>query len=206
MSTLFTARSTIVTAFVAVGLLAGCTSDTVSVTPAPAPQFSRPPGSFYALYTGDKRPALDVVAASGFYSSSQNLFVVTATMAGPVAVGAPNYYVWGFDRGGATNAPFPAEPNVKFNAVLVVTVNAGGSTSAVVNLIPGGPQPQVPTITTNGAQITVTFSGNSLPTTGSAPAAYTWNLWSRNALGGAPGAQIASFAPENAELPFIQAQ
>ncbi len=186
--------------------LAGCggSSGAPFSPPVVAQQFSRAPGSFYALYTGPQRPALDVIAATSHFGSSASVFTFSATMAGPVTGGAPNYYVLGLNRGGATNAPFPGEPNVIFNAVVVVTIAADGTASSSVNLIPGGATPlPASALTVSGATITVAVPAASLPSTGAALSAYTWNLWPRSGLGGSASTQVASFAPENGELPFL---
>ena len=71
------------------------------------------------------------LGADGLFASGSQTITLVAKMAGPVFTGGPNYYVWGFDRGGASTgaAPFPDEPNVKFDAVLVVIADpANGST------------------------------------------------------------------------------
>jgi hypothetical protein len=119
-----------------------------------------------------------------------------------VFAGGPNYFVWGIDRGGASSgtAPFPDEPNVKFNAVVVVTADpANGTTlTAVVNLLNGAPAQPVPAGLLAPDTIEVQVPASMLPPTGTAGAAqYLWNLWPRSGLGGTPAAQIASFIPDN---------
>ncbi len=122
-------------------------------------------------------------------------------MAGPVFAGGPNYFVWGIDRGGATNAPFPDEPNVKFNAVVVVTADPAKGTAlvAVVNLLNGSPAQPVPAGLLAPDTIEVQIPASMLPPTGTLTASqYLWNLWPRSGLGGSAAAQIASFIPDNA--------
>jgi hypothetical protein len=193
-------------ALAADALLAGCggSGSTAPVPTAPSPfQFVQPAGVFYKDYTGPQRPAIDAVAAGGKLVAASQTIVLDAQMAGPVAAGAPNYYVWGFDRGGAANAPFPDEPAVSFNAVVVVTVGATGTPSGVVNLLNGSPAQPVTATLTALDTIEVTIPVALLPSTGLAASAYRWNLWPRSAVGGAAAAQIASFIPENALAPLV---
>jgi hypothetical protein len=167
-------------------------------------EVTRPPGAFYAVFTGDKRAALDVVQATGEYTAATNTFTFSALMAGPIFSGQDNYYVWGIDRGGATNAPFPQEPNVKFNAVIEVEAEAEQTANASVTLIPGATTPLDPSaVHIDGAKITVSVPASVLPSTGSAAAAYAWNLWPQTDAGNVPPSQISKFAPENALAPFL---
>jgi hypothetical protein len=194
------------------GLLAACNGGGSS-----APQlgtgngfafrFTESVGQFYRDYTGPQRPALNAIGADGSFVSSTQTISLIARMAGPVFDGGPNYYVWGFDRGGATNAPFPDEPNVKFNAVVVVTADpANGTTlTAVVNLLNGSPPVPVPAALLAPDTIQVFVPASALPATGAITASqYRWNLWPRNGLGGSAAAQIASFIPDNALATLLQ--
>jgi len=184
-------------------ILGGCAgSSTNAVTPAgPSFRFTEAAGTFYKDYTGPQRPAISAIGADGSFSNSAQMITVVAKMAGPVFAGGPNYYVWGFDRGTASKnaAPFPDEPTIKFDAVLIVTADpANGTTlTGVINLLNGAtPQPVTP-ILAAADTIGVTFPAAMLPSTGAAPAQYTWNLWPRSGLGGTPAAQIAAFIPDN---------
>lgn len=164
---------------------------------------TRPAGAFYPLYTGEHRAALDAIQATGEYTAAVGTLTFSALMAGPIASGQDNYYVWGVDRGGATFAPFPQEPNVKFNAVVVVEAQAEGGANASVVLIPGATTAlQASAVHINGAKIAVSIPASLLPSTGSAPASYRWNLWPRSAVGGPPS-QVAKFIPENALAAFL---
>jgi hypothetical protein len=164
---------------------------------------TRPAGAFYALYGGERRAALDAIQATGEYTAAVDTFTFAALMAGPIVTGQDNYYVWGVDRGGATFAPFPQEPNVKFNAVVVVEAQAEGGVNASVVLIPGATTPlQASAVHIDGAKITVSIPAALLPSTGSGPAGYRWNLWPRDEVGGPPS-QVAKFIPENALAAFL---
>jgi hypothetical protein len=182
---------------------AGCAGSGTSAVPATgAFRFTEAAGTFYKDYTGPQRPAISAVGADGVFATGPQTITLFAKMAGPVFTGGPNYYVWGFDRGGAsaTAAPFPDEPNVKFNAVLVVTADpANGNTlTGTINLLNGAAAQPVTPVLTAADTIQVTFPASMLPTTGFTPAQYTWNLWPRSVLGGTPAAGIASFIPDNA--------
>lgn len=193
-------RSFALSAFVTMAaLLAACSGSTMSTAPA-APRFTN--SVFYKDYVGPQRPAILAASADGmFLTASQNI-VLTARMSGPIFTGGPNFYVWGFDRGGAVNtvAPFPDEPNVKFNAVVVVTADPANGTNltGIVNLLDGStPKSVTSAVLLAPDTMQIVVAASLLPSTGFAPPAYTWNLWPRNALGGAPSAQIASFIPDN---------
>jgi hypothetical protein len=195
------------------GLLAGCSGSgysapAVNAAPAPLPfAFTAPVGAFYKDYTGPQRPAIDAVAADGAFVTATQTILLRAKMAGPVFDGGPNYYVWGFDRGGAAAnaAPFPDEPAVKFNAVLLVTADPanGAALTASINLLAGAPAQPVTATLTAADTLQVSFAASLLPSTGFTPDKYTWNLWPRSGVGGTPAAQIASFIPEDTMAPLI---
>jgi hypothetical protein len=174
------------------------------VLPTPF-QVDKGAGNFYAFFGGPQRPSVNALRAGGQISASTASITMTAQMAGNIADGNTNYYVWGFNRGNATNAPFQGEPNVIFDAVVVVTVAPDGSATGAVNLIPPGAPVTLAAsaIQISGAQITVTVPTATLPPTGAVAASgYAWNLWPRVAIGGSQ-AQVASFIPENAMLPLV---
>jgi hypothetical protein len=170
-------------------------------------QVSKGNGNFYAQFTGDHRPALNALQATGELGTATGNITLSGLMAGPIVDGNTNFYIWGFNRGAATNAAFPGEPNVIFDAVAVITVQPDGTASGAVTLIPGGPAGTIAAsaIQINGAKIQISFPASLLPPTGTVSAAgYIWNLWVRNAVGGPPS-QIASFIPENAMAPLLPA-
>jgi hypothetical protein len=187
-------------------VLAGCNGggSTAPTVQAGTPfRFTAATGAFYRDYTGARRPSLDVIGADGTFVPSSQTISLVAKMAGPVLDGNTNFYVWGFDRGGATNAPFPDEPNVKFNAVVIVTASNGTVTGAI-NLLDGSPVQSIPVTLVAPDTISTFFAASMLPSTGAQPAQYLWNLWPRNGLGGSPAAQIAKFIPDNAMAALAQ--
>ena len=137
-------------------------------------------------YTAAKTDDLDVVSSFVSYNSDTHMFTVSGTMAGSLVSGGTARYIWGFDRGSATNAPFAVAPGVKFDTT--VSLNADGTgTVAGVALASG-------TVMISGATISASFAETMLPgtTSGVGFGAYTWNLWPRFAN------QIPDFAPNNA--------
>jgi hypothetical protein len=187
-------------------ILAGCNGggSTAPTQPTGTPfRFTAAAGAFYKDYTGPQRPSIDVIGADGAFVPSSQTISLVARMAGPVLDGSSNFYVWGFDRGGATNAPFPDEPNVKFNAVLVVMAS-GGTVTGSINLLNGAPAQSVPVNLVAADTMQVFFPASMLPSTGAQPAQYLWNLWPRSGLGGTPAAQISKFIPDNSMATLAQ--
>ena len=159
---------------------------------------TRPPGAFYPVYTGEKLAALDPIQATGEFTPAVNTLTFTAMMAGPIQSGQDNFYVWGINRGSATLAPFPQEPNIIFDAVIVVEVPPTGGVNASVSLIPGATTSlKASAVLIEGAKITVSVPASVLPSTGTSPSGYRWDLWPRDAVGGPPS-QVAKFIPDNA--------
>jgi hypothetical protein len=191
-------------------VVAGCTGSSTNAIPSNGAgfRFTESAGTFYKDYTGPQRPALSAIGADGIFSPGAQTITLVAKMAGPVFAGGPNFYVWGFDRGGASTgaAPFPDEPNVKFNAVVVVTADPanGSALTGVINLLDGSTPQTIAPVLSAADTIQVTFPASMLPSTGFTPAQFVWNLWPRNGLGGTPAAQIASFIPDNTMASLAQ--
>jgi hypothetical protein len=144
-------------------------------------------GDFLANHTGPRNGDLDVLSADVRFDGVD--FIMSATMNGLIGSTANSLYVFGFDKGGATNAAFAGigVPNVIFNAVVAVNgttglFNAGGVAG---------------TAQINGNTLTATFAASQLVSTGSSFSDYLWNLWPRAPAGS--GIQVVSdFAPDNA--------
>jgi len=164
---------------------------------------TRPAGAFYPLFTGEQRAALDPIQATGEFTASVDTLTFTALTAGPIQSGQDNFYIWGVNRGSATSAPFPQEPNVIFDAVVVVHVLPEGGVNASVTLLPGAAAPlNASAVQIDGAKITVSIPASILPSTGSSPSGYRWDFWTRDAVGG-PTSQLAKFIPDNALAAFL---
>ena len=94
---------------------------------------------FYQFYTGPKWAELNAVKASAELSPN-GTFTFTGTNQGAIKK-APAVYVWGIDRNGnLPSGPFTDRPNVKFDAVVVVSLNSALTPTATVVTSPVVPQ------------------------------------------------------------------
>lgn len=152
---------------------------------------------FYQNYTGPKLQELNAVKASGELSSNGE-FTFTGTNRGRITM-SPAVYVWGIDRNG--NLPpgtFKNRPNIKFDAVVVVTLDSSLTPSAKVIDIANGTTTNLPagSSSVQGKTVSVTVPEGLLPSTGLAPSQYRFNYWPED--GGPPtSSSVASFAPES---------
>lgn len=165
--------------------------------PATAGIVLDPQGDWYSTTAATQRADLDVKWADGIFADGVG-WKVTAAMYGNIDPAQLAQYVWGFGRGSAaTVAPFPGEPNVKFDAVLSLNPHDGVATVRQFDT----------SITKALAADQFGFSGDTLwafiPASHLPMAAggvngdeYTWNLWPR--LPGGTTTNISDFAPENA--------
>jgi hypothetical protein len=181
-------------------------TDSPPISLATASRPGHPPGasgivskapSFYRGYTGPRWQELEAVRASGELSTD-GTFTFTGTNRGRIT-GSPAVYVWGIDRSGSLPAgPFRNRPNIKFDAVVVVTLDASMTPSAKVVDISGGTTAELPagSATVRGKTVTVTVPGGLLPSKGLAPSQYRFNYWPEDG-GPATSASVASFAPES---------
>jgi hypothetical protein len=151
---------------------------------------------FYPSYKGPRLSELNAVKASGELSPDGN-FTFTGTNQGKITR-APAVYVWGIDRSGNLPAgTFTNRPNIKFDAVVVVTLESAHSASAKVVDIANGTSTELPagSASIKGSMVSVTVPGSLLPSTGLAPSQYRFNYWPED--GQAPSSSsVASFAPE----------
>jgi hypothetical protein len=151
---------------------------------------------FYNIYTGPKWAELNAVKASAELASN-GTFRFTGTNAGAIKKG-PAVYVWGIDRSGNLSpGPFTGRPNIKFDAVVVVSLDSALNATARVIDESSGVTTDLPAGSVNirGRTITVTVAGSLLPSTGLAPSQYRFNYWPED--GGPPASSsVASFAPE----------
>jgi hypothetical protein len=154
---------------------------------------------FYEFYTGPQLAELNTTGASGKLSRDGSTFVFTGTVKGKInnSVGV---YVWGIDRSGnLSTGPFQGRPNIKFDAVVVVTLDPSLTPSArVIDLttfamtnLPAG------SASIHGRKVTVVVPASLLPSTGLAPSQYRFNFWP-DYLG---ESGTASFAPESTDVP-----
>ncbi len=177
-----------------------------------------PAGDFLPTYTGPKNPGLDVISANVTLGGGQ--FVLTATMAGPIAPLLSSLpgalYVWGVDRGAGTQRFVAGTPSVgagvSFDSVLVLRLTG---TSTFNDLLTGTSTPlPAANLQINGATITAELPVSFAPSTGLAAQSYGFNLWPRSGAGGndvisdfAPDASVftATQVPEPASLALLGA-
>jgi hypothetical protein len=152
---------------------------------------------FYQFYTGPKWRELNAVSASAKLSSGGN-FTFSGTNAGVINKG-PAVYVWGVDRSGNLSAgPFSGRPNIKFDAVVVVTVDSSLAATAKVVDLANGATTNLPagSARIHGRTVTVNVAGSLLPSRELTPSQYRFNYWPEDG-GPAVSSSVASFAPEN---------
>ncbi len=153
---------------------------------------------FYPFYTGPKLAELNAMRASAELSADGSTFTFTGTNKGRITQG-PATYVWGVDRNGNLPAgPFTGRPNIKFDAVVVVQINASLTPTAMVVDEASGLTTALPSsaVSIQGKTISVTVPSSFLPSTGLAPSQYHFNYWPED--GGPPtSSSVASFLPES---------
>jgi len=168
---------------------------------------------FYPFYTGPRQPYLNVVSGSGRIVN--NILVLTGNMAGRIPTRPANeaqesYFVFGLNRGGAAVAPFFQRPGVRFDSVVVVSVEAEGISARLVRFESPSSPVDLPagavSVRHNTVQVKVPLSLLPVPTGGVEPRLWTWNLWPRDSLDNTPqpnhGSHVASFLPENTMAEF----
>jgi hypothetical protein len=153
---------------------------------------------FYQFYTGPKWAELNAVKASGELSPN-GTFTLTGTNKGVINK-APAVYVWGIDRNGNLPAgPFTDRPNVKFDALVVVSLNSALKPTATVDDLASGTSTVLPasSVSIHGHTVKVSVSASLLPSTGLAPSQYRFNFWPEDGVTPVSSSVVASFAPEN---------
>ena len=161
---------------------------------------SDPTSDFLLTYTGPANGDVDIISADVAFTGSA--FVFSETMNGPVGTTPNSLFVWAINRGAGIARPALAPPAI-------------GSTllwDAVVVMFPDGllrvvtfPAAGPPTITNIAGGTSVSGSSLSalvglplLPSTGFAPTAYTFELWSRvrvNPAADGLTSEVADLAP-----------
>ena len=156
-----------------------------------------PTGDFLPSYAGTKDPGLDVISAGVTFDGQQ--FVLTATMAGPIAslkTSVPGaLFVFGVDRGKGTERFLLGSPaigaGIKFDSVLVLRLTGVSSFNDLLNNT-STPLPAA-NFQIDGATIMAELPVSFVPSQGLDPSAYGFNLWPRSGAG--MNNQIADFAP-----------
>jgi hypothetical protein len=163
--------------------------------------------AFYESYTGRRDPGLNARQATA--RVTRQGLELTGTLQGridtsPSGEDQESYYVFGINRGSSQAvAPFPGRPNVIFDAVVSVNVEAEGISAAVTDLTKprGTGTTDLPAgaFRVRGNQVRVVVPLDLLTPTATLPVAqWRVNLWPRSALPPADFHTVASFVPENA--------
>ena len=149
---------------------------------------------FYEFYTGEKAKSVNATRASAILSMRSNTFTFTGTVLGRIN-DSGDIYVWGIDRNGQLGpGPFQGRPNIKFDAVVVVTLNDSLAPTAQVIDLKSGTMTTLSGGSTSirNKMVRVVVPASFLPSTGLAPSQYRFNFWPDYDTIEA----IASFLPE----------
>lgn len=142
-------------------------------------------GDFLPSFTGPQQAALDLLSSDVTFDAANHRFLLHARAAGAIAAAEGVVYVFGFNRGGATNSPFTpiGQPGVSFDATASLRSNGTGSVGA--NAIG---------VDIVGNDIFATVLADLLPTNGADFDDYQWSLWAIDSrISGL--ARNADFAP-----------
>ena len=151
---------------------------------------------FYENYVGPKLAELNAVAAAGERLPNGD-FAFVGVNQGPIDPKVQATYVFGIDRSGKLPAgPFPGRPDIRFDALVVVTLAPGHApTASVTDLAThGSTSLRGGSVLIQGRALAVKIPGALLPSTGLDPSQYRFNYWPGD--GGLGATHIASFAPE----------
>lgn len=138
-----------------------------------------PAGDFIDVYTGPENADLDVLLAEVFLDPAAGTLIFTSTSAGNIGITDTAIFVWGINRGaGFANFAGIGLPDIKFDAVVVITAVGGGFVLTLDDFT----QTNLPSgdISINGPDIAAIVPLSLLPSLGFAPVDYTVNLWPRS--------------------------
>lgn len=163
---------------------------------ARATAFTDPAGDFEPTYSGPANPDLDILSGTLAYDA-ETLFL-SSRMNGQIGTTAGSVFLWGVNRGAGT-MPFgaPGVTPIFFDTV----IRLGSDGTGFITYFPAGGPPNgmalaAGLITISGDLIRIALPRTLLPSTGFAFENYTYNHWSRSALG--PETLIADVAPTGA--------
>jgi uncharacterized protein (TIGR03118 family) len=152
---------------------------------------------FYENYSGPKLAELNAVAATGKLLPNGS-FEFAGVNQGSIDPKVAATYVFGIDRSGKLpTGPFANRPDIRFDAVVVVTVTRGKATTATVMDLVTKKTTNLPkgSFAATGRVVQVNVPENLLPSTGLPPSQYRFAYWPENP-DPALNQHIASFAPE----------
>jgi uncharacterized protein (TIGR03118 family) len=152
---------------------------------------------FYEDYKGPKLAQLNAVAAAGELLPDGS-FEFVGVNKGALDPKVAATYVFGIDRNGKLpTGPFDKRPDIRFDALIEVSVKPGQATTATVIDLANHTTTSLPqgSFSAEGRVIAVTVPGSLLPSTGLPPSQFRFNYWPENP-DPALTEQIASFTPE----------
>ncbi len=152
---------------------------------------------FYEDYKGPKLAQLNAVAAAGELQPDGS-FEFIGVNQGAIDPNVAATYVFGIDRNGKLpTGPFDKRPDIRFDALIEVSVKPGQATTATVIDLANHTTTSLPqgSFSAKGHVIAVTVPGSLLPSTGLPPSQFRFNYWTENP-DPALTEPIASFAPE----------
>ena len=152
---------------------------------------------FYEDYKGPKLDQLNAVAAAGELLPDGSLTFVGVNK-GAIDPNVAATYVFGIDRNGKLpTGPFDKRPDIRFDALIEVSVTPGQATTASVIDLANNTTTSLPqgSFSADGRVIAVNVPGSLLPSTGLPPSQFRFNYWPEDPD---PSLKepIASFAPE----------
>ena len=137
--------------------------------------------------------------ASAELSADGSTFTFTGTNQGKINK-APAVYVWGLDRNGnLPPGPFEGRPNIRFDALVAVSLDSSLTPTAKVMDFASGTTTTLPagSASISGRTVSVSVPSSLLPSTGLAPSQYRFNYWPEDGMTPATSAVVASFIPES---------
>ena len=152
---------------------------------------------FYEDYKGPKLAQLNSVAAAGELKPDGS-FEFIGVNQGALDPKVAATYVFGIDRNGKLpTGPFNNRPDIRFDALIEVSVTPGQATTATVIDLANHTTTSLPqgSFLAKGNVIAVTVPGSLLPSTGLPPSQFRFNYWPENP-DPALTEPIASFTPE----------
>jgi len=151
---------------------------------------------FYEHYVGSKLAELNAIAAIG-RRLPNGKFQFGGVNEGAIDPKVPATFVFGIDRNGKLPVgPFLDRPDIRFDALVVVSIQPGQATTASVIDLANHTTTSLPqgSVLFRGQVVSVEVPGSLLPSTGLDPSLYRFDYWTTD---GEPGpTHIASFAPE----------
>jgi hypothetical protein len=184
-------------------LAAAMTAAALVASPLNAATFTDLAGDFLATYTGPHNGDLDILFGSVAFDSDELL--LSSTMNGPIGTTTGSVFLWGVNRGAGTNGlttsgpPAVGDPGILLDAVVRLEANGTGRVVTFPSM--GAPTTvllDASMISISGATISGRIPTSLLASTGFAFADYTYEHWSRSALGSQ--AFIADIAPDPATV------